>query len=99
MVDDANRDFGLIRSFGIDDGQLDGLRLKDAFVLGYECAQIDHLIETEERGFERLMHSQNRERIESQLRKSGRNFRIDFMPDDQSESWLMLYVGETDTDS
>jgi len=34
--------FSLMRFFKIDDGELDGLRPQECFVLGYELAQIDN---------------------------------------------------------
>jgi hypothetical protein len=33
-------EFGMVRSFDIDDGQLDGLRPQEIFVLGYELALV-----------------------------------------------------------
>lgn len=95
-------EFGCIRPFGIDDGQLDGLTLQEAFVLGYELAQVDAKIAAGEDFEMPLVHIENRERIESQLWKvgaellhlGGKSLRWSWRGhhNDQSESWLSLSV-------
>ena len=83
--------FGLIKSFGIDDGELDEISSVESFVLGYELAQIDHLLELSD-AIRKPIHAHNRERIEKACVDANRQFRITWLQGDHSESWLMLEV-------
>jgi hypothetical protein len=83
--------FGLKKSFSIDDGELDGLSSQQCFVLGYELAQIDHLLEKAD-GISKPVHADNRERIEAACDDAGRPHRLNWLPGDSSESWLFLEV-------
>jgi hypothetical protein len=83
--------FGLIKSFEIDDGQLDGLSPQEVFVLGYELADVDRQLKTR-KPFSRLIHAENRHRIEASCMDSGREYSINWMEADASETWLMLHV-------
>lgn len=83
--------FGLVKSFDIDDGQLDDLRVQDCFVLGYELAMVDQLVEGDDE-ISQLIHANNRERVAKSCRDADRQFRIAWMDEDPSEDWLMLYV-------
>lgn len=87
--------FGLIRSFDIDDGQLDELRRKDCFVLGYELAKIDTMLERPE-DIEALVHAENRERVVKSCEDAKRSYSLSWMNNDSSESWLMLTVARSD---
>jgi len=84
-------DFGLVKSFNIDDGELDGLSSQQCFVLGYELAQIDSLLA---RGvaINKPVNAENKERIEESCRDADRTFRLTWMEGDSSESWMMLDV-------
>lgn len=84
-------DYGLIKSFGIDNGELDGLRHKDCFVLGYELALVDDQLKSPS-GFSRYIHIENRDRIEQSCLDAGRDHRLNWMQGDSSESWLWLEV-------
>lgn len=84
-------EFGLVKSFDIDNGELDQLRRKDCFVLGYELAQVDSVLKTNDE-LQQLIHAENRERISKSCRDAKRQFKISWMPGDPSESWLMLHV-------
>jgi len=88
--------YGLVKSFNIDNGELDGLRLKDCFVLGYELALIDNLVKLSD-GFSRPVHVENRERVERSCHDASREFRLKWMEGDSSESWLWLEVRPADT--
>lgn len=88
-------DFGLVRPFGIDDGELDGLRPNEIFVLGYECCKIDELLEKPDAICE-LLHAENIDRIVSQVKRKGRDYHVTFMASDQSESWVQLDVAPVD---
>lgn len=84
--------YGLIKSFGIDSGELDGLRRKDCFVLGYELALIDGLLKYESKPIAQLVHASNRERVEQSCKDAGRPFKLSWMQADPSEDWMMLHV-------
>lgn len=84
-------EFGLVKSFGIDNGELDGLRPQECFVLGYELAMIDALLK-EPKGFNRPVHAHNKERIEKACRDANRPFILRWMEGDSSESWMQLDV-------
>ena len=88
-------EFKFIKSFGIDNGELDGLRPKECFVLGYELALVDERIKSPI-GFSRPIHADNRERIEQSCRDAGRAFRLTWMRGDSTESWLWLEVFHAD---
>jgi len=83
--------FGLVKSFEIDNGELDHLRPKDCFVLGYELARIDSLLATGE-AISQPVHADNKNRIESSCRDAERTYRLNWMAGDCSESWMMLEV-------
>lgn len=86
-------DFHCSRPFGIDDGELDGKSPQECFVLGYETAQLDALIEHPDRiPFSKTIHSDNRARIESNLVRHSRKFKFEWPTDDRSESYLYLTV-------
>ena len=84
-------EYGLIKSFGIDNGELDGLRPKDCFVLGYELALVDNLIVSGQQ-IHQPVHADNRDRIEASCRDAGRHFSLKWLEGDASESWLLLDV-------
>lgn len=83
--------FGLIKPFDIDSGELDGISPHECFVLGYELSQIDELLKLPE-AINRPVHAQNKERIEKACKEAGRIYKIDWMNEDSSESWLNLSV-------
>lgn len=87
-------EFGLIKSFQIDNGELDGLRPKDCFVLGYELAQVDQLLKAPD-GIRQPVHVENRARIMSACKDAGRTCRLTWLSGDVSESWLLLEVAPT----
>ncbi len=83
--------FELVKSFQIDNGELDGLRPQDCFVLGYELAMIDHLL-LEPAPILRPVHAENRARIEASCKDACRLCQFSWMSDDASERWLRLEV-------
>lgn len=83
--------FGLVKSFGIDSGELDEFSRQQCFVLGYELAQIDHLLTLNE-GIRKPINADNRLRIEAACQEAGRTAQIVWMPGDPSESWMLLKV-------
>lgn len=90
MSNDGNS--GLIESFHIDDGELDGLTPQECFVLGYELASICAEAEHSDGELSKLIHAENLERIKAALRKRGREFSFEFMAEDQSEMWVQLTI-------
>ena len=88
-------DFGLVKSFQIDNGELDGLRLQECFVLGYELAQIDTLLKTTS-AIRKPVHANNHARIESACKNAERLYRLTWLPGDVSESWLLLEIAPMD---
>lgn len=84
-------DFGLIKSFDIDDGQLDGMSPQQCFVLGYELATVDLMV-MRLSTVSQTVHAANRERIEKACRNAGRNFRLTWMEGDVSEEWMVLTI-------
>ena len=87
-------DFEMVRSFDIDHGELDGMSPQECFVLGYELASIDARLAAGETILSQPVHAENRERIEKRCLASGRRFLLTWHPDDTSESWMLLSVGE-----
>ena len=84
-------DFQPVRPFDIDDGQLSHCTPQQCFVLGYELAQIDALIESGV-SFEKVVHCDNARRIGAELRKLNRTYQWRWPHDDISESWIYLSV-------
>ena len=82
--------FAPIRSFYIDDGELDGMTPQEIFVLGYELARVDELIDSCESFTMPLVHADNIQRIESNLFEKGFACKWTFCAEDQSENWVCL---------
>ncbi len=89
---DENREWGMVQSFHIDNGELQGLRLEDVFVLGVEFQMFFHSATHLDDAFSLQMHPENEARVCAMLRKHGRDFRVRYMPGDVSESWKMVDV-------
>ena len=83
--------YGLVKSFDIDDGQLDGIPPHQCFVMGYELALIDEALKRPE-PIGKPVRIENRQRILKAVKDAGRYCRLTFMQDDVSESWLRLEV-------
>lgn len=88
-------DYGLIRPFQIDNGELDGLRPNEIFVLGYECCKIDELLKLPNEICE-MVHAENRDRLEWQIKKTWRDYKFTWPAADRSESWMQLDVAPVD---
>jgi hypothetical protein len=87
----ADAELRPIRPFDIDNGELDGLRPNEIFVLGYELAMVDARIQSGEI-FNCPVHSDNVARIRAELDRQGRRYSIAWMEGDESESWSNLRV-------
>lgn len=84
-------EFGLVKSFDIDNGQLDSVSQQQAFVLGYELAQIDGLLAAGVQ-ISRPVHGDNFGRIEKSCNDANRSFKLTWSANDSSESWMQLEV-------
>lgn len=95
MDDDRNAEFKLVSSFDIDGGELDGMSPQECFVLGYELCLIDLTIKSLVTGdtIERPVHAANQDRIRKRCENAGLAFRLEYMSDDSSESWMLLRAG------
>ena len=85
-------DFGLIRSFDIDGDELQGLSPQQCFVLGYELAQVDAIIESGGGCADKIIHQENRSRIERYCTVKGVECETSWMHNDPSESWCSLTI-------
>jgi hypothetical protein len=83
--------FWLHRPFGIDDGELDGLTLQQAFVLGYELSRVDEAIELGE-PCSMTVHASNRQRIHDYCEKLGVPFSVRRVAGDKSEGWMQFEI-------
>lgn len=90
-----DKDYELCEPFDIDNGELDNLSPQECFVLGVEWQMIAELADIF-RSFEHPIHSNNKNRIEKLLQRRKRQYTIQFMHDDISESWLWLKVQSKD---
>ncbi len=86
-------DFGLLKPFDIDDGELDGESSQQCFVLGYELAQIDAEIERP-KAINKPVHAANQHRIRKSCTDAERTFSLAWMEGDSSETWMQLDVRE-----
>ena len=86
-------EFGLVKSFGIDHGELDGVSPQQCFVLGYELAQLDALLAAG-KAIDKPVHAINQERIRKSCDDAERPYKLTWAPGDSSESWMHLVVPE-----
>lgn len=82
--------FGLKRSFGIDDGELDGIPARDCFVLGYELALWDERL-AKQLPFSMLAHAENLDRMKAAL-PIGVQCKLIWHEGDESETWVTVVV-------
>lgn len=87
-----DREFGLIESFNIDNGELDGLTPQEVFVLGYQLASISVKAELHDGPFHAVFNAANWDRIEVAMSKRDRHFNLVRMPGDLSENWCEIFV-------
>lgn len=83
--------FGMLKSFNIDNGELAGLTPQECFVLGYELAQIDEQLKSPAE-IKKPVHAGNRTRIIESCNDANREFTLNWSPADPSESWMTLDV-------
>jgi hypothetical protein len=83
--------FGLLKSFDVDHGELDGMTPQECFVLGYELAQIDFQLKQNSE-IRQPVHASNQARITKSCNDANRAFRLNWMRGDVSECWMLLEV-------
>lgn len=83
--------FGLLFSFGIDNGELDCSSKAEAFVLGYELAEVFWQCQRAN-GFTRVVHAENQDRIRRACEHFGRKFSLKWCKNDPGEQWMDLLV-------
>lgn len=86
-------EWGLEKSFGVDNGELDDFERHECFVLGYELALVDERLKSGE-AFSMPIHVANRPRVI--LSCKGRLMSMTFCHDDPSEDWTNLVVYKRD---
>lgn len=86
------REWKPLFSFGIDDGELDGLRPVDCFTLGYELALVREVYCNLPEGGCWPVHAENVERMQRALEESHRQWEMRWMQGDSSESWMQLTI-------
>lgn len=69
-------EYELCEPFEIDHGELEGLRLQDAFTLGVEWQMVADDLDTG-REFYRIIHTDNIKRIKAMCERRGRDYRIE----------------------
>lgn len=89
-------EYELELSFGIDHGELDGLRLQDAFVLGYEFANFVEAMKFQPAGCSMVLHSGNWARVKAAAVKYNRRVTSSWCEQDASEDWMQLQIWPTD---
>lgn len=81
------------KELDIDHAELEGFTIPEAFVLGYELATLDCNLNSIRGPFSQHIHSVNASRVEKSCKSSGRAYRISWMHNDKSETWMWLDVG------
>ncbi len=84
--------YGLQFSFGVDDGELDGLRKNECFVLGYELAIVREVYCKLPEGGSWPVHAANNDRICRAVRDADRCYKMHYMANDPSESRMQLTI-------
>lgn len=95
----SEADFGMVESFGIDDGELDEMSPQECFVLGYELAVVSSSAERDYWEFDLTVHAANIDRIENTLKRHNRQWSWMWPSDDKSESWVYLKVMGDDSEA
>lgn len=89
---EGEAEYGLELSFGIDNGELEGVRLQDAFVLGYEFAVVVEALACRPEGCSMVIHSGNWSRVKAAAIKYKRRVTMTWCEQDASEDWCQLQI-------
>lgn len=84
---DDDEEFSLVEPFHVDNGELEGLTLQQAFVLGYEYAVIREKLDIGSFPFEVTFHSENEARVRKMLDRNNAHYEIAIHDD-----WPLLAV-------
>ncbi len=86
-------DFGLVDSFGVDNGELDAYEKHVCFVLG---AEWQNVVSTADQNPERALtftvHAANKDRLQAALDRRQRVITWTWPHDDISEEWVYLDI-------
>lgn len=85
-------DYTLSEPFDIDTGELDGLSLQQAFVLGYELRQI-HVLLDRRKPFSKLIRTKNIERVQ----RSAIRRRVPIRIQRQDKDWAFVSCRRRDS--
>lgn len=86
-----DKNFGLLFSFGIDNDELEGVSNVQAFVLGFELAEVFRQCRKPS-GFTRVVHAENRDRVRRACEHFERTYSLSWCENDPGEEWLSLQV-------
>lgn len=87
-------DFGLVDSFNIDNGELNGLEGHVCFVLGCEWQNVVSTVDlNRDRSLSFTVHSVNKDRLQAAMERRKRVTLWRWPSDDISEEWVYLDVG------
>ena len=81
--------YALVEPFDVDNGELDGLTLVDAFVFGVEWQQFRTEIQGVS-GFSKTVHKANSERLAKMCSRRGRKYRVTYLDD----LWAEIQVAD-----
>jgi len=81
--------WGLVESFGVDDGELDGLTPAQCFTLGVEWERFYQRLMSDEL-FKMLINEHNHDRIQTLVKKHARRYDLTNM----GSGWYEVTVGE-----
>jgi hypothetical protein len=90
--EDSQQEYGLVEPFDIDNGELDGVRPQQAFVLGYEICQLHNLLDGGPSPISRPVHAENESRIKRLCIRRRRKCRL--APN--GPEWLWLEIAGAD---
>lgn len=88
----GDEEYRPVFSFGVDDGELDGMTNAQCFTLGFELAKVWQFLEHDDEAFAFPVRVENAERIKRAIAHHKREGSVTFMANDRSESWLQLSV-------
>lgn len=85
-------EFGLVDSFGIDNGELEPFEKSVCFVLGCEWNHVIKTVDQHPQELNFTVHSANKDRLTASITKRNRECRWEWPHDDVSEDWIYLTV-------
>lgn len=85
-------EYGILFSFGVDNGELDEFKRHECFTLGYELALVREVYAKLDEGWSGPVHAANNDRICRAVVEAGRTYTLHYMANDSSESWMQLTI-------